>query len=299
MIYLLKSPCWNPNYVKYKVGYTSNLDRRIQQYEPEISLVGTRPGELMDEQILHRRMRLIPGLIRIFRNEWYVVNKDDLSVRNAFHESKESVEIAVWKTVTAQKDLPKDIFDYLFPRYHNIILPGSKTLLRDSIRLNYIRLSDESTSTEIKEFFKKMSLINRVSDRLKYLCEYQCTDDIKSVILAQLPDTDKVKYLYQAAGIERCKANSYQPKRISEELGVKFFSKSDIAREIYQTFSVDQKIPLSDAKSELSGIYQRIGYDKTPKATDLKEFFEVKEYMTTNKSTGKRISGYRLIKKLL
>jgi hypothetical protein len=244
-------------------------------------------------------MRLIPGLIRIFRNEWYVVNKDDLSVRNAFHESKESVEIAVWKTVTVQKDLPKDIFDYLFPRYHNIIPPDSKTLIRDSIRLNYIRLSDESTSAEIKEFFKKMSLISRVSDRLKYLCEYQCTNDIKSMILDQLPDTDKVKYLYTVAGPERCKANSYAPKKILKELEVKFFSRADIAKAVYTRFNEGQKITLVDAKVTLSGIYQRIGYDKTPKATDLKEFFEVKEYMTTNKSTGKRISGYRLIKKLL
>lgn len=257
MIYLLKSPCWNPNYVKYKVGYTSNLDRRIQQYEPEISLVGTRPGELMDEQILHRRMRLIPGLIRIFRNEWYVVNKDDLSVRNAFHESRESVEIAVWKTVTAQKDLPKDIFDYLFPKYHSIILPGSKTLLRDSIRLSYIRLSDESTSAEIKEFFKKMSLISRVSDRLKYLCEYKCTDEARSVILAQLPDTDKVKYFYQALGPERCKANSYSPSEISKELGVKFFSKAEVAKEVYKEFNEGQKRSLSDIKQLLRSLYEK------------------------------------------
>ena len=40
-------------------------------------------------------------------------------------------------------------------------------------------------------------------------------------------------------------------------------------------------------------------YDKTPKATDLFEFFEIKEYMTTDPKTKKRIRGYRLIKKLL
>ena len=253
----------------------------------------------MDEQILHRRMRLIPSLIRIFRNEWYVVNKDDLSIRNAFHESKAFIEMTVWKTVTAQKDLPKDIFDYLFLRYHNIILPGSKTLVRDSIRLSYIRLSDESASPEVKEFFKKMSLINRVSDRLKYLCEYRCTDEVKTGILAQLPDTDKVKYLYAAAGPERCKANSYSPSEISKELGVKFFSKSEVAKEVYKEFNEGQKRSLSDIKQLLRSLYERIGYNKTPKAIDIQDFFETKEIKISDKSTGKRIKAYHLIKKLL
>jgi hypothetical protein len=50
MIYLLKSPSWNPDYVKYKVGYTSDINRRIKQYDPETSLVATRPGDRIDEQ---------------------------------------------------------------------------------------------------------------------------------------------------------------------------------------------------------------------------------------------------------
>lgn len=116
------------------------------------------------------------------------------------------------------------------------------------------------------------------------------------MILAQLPDTDKVKYLYQAAGPERCRANSYQLKRISDELGVKFFSKDDLSKEIYQRFTVGQKVPLSEVKSILRSLYSDIGYDKTPKANDLQAYFETKEIKIVDPSTNKRINSYELIK---
>ena len=121
----------------------------------------------------------------------------------------------------------------------------------------------------------------------------------REVILAQLPDTDKVKYFYQAAGPERCKANSYSPKRISNDIGISYFSKSEVAVEIYKDFNIRDKVLWPQIKETLRQIYQKIGYDKTPKATDLKDFFEVKEYKVTDPTTKKRIHGYELIKRLL
>ena len=152
---------------------------------------------------------------------------------------------------------------------------------------------------QVTEFFKVYEEAKRISERLKLLCEVSMTDEARSVILAQLPDTEKVKYLYQAAGPERCRANSYIPKKISIELGIKFFSKEDLAREIYQKFTVGQKISLSDAKSILKDLYSSIGYDKSPKATDLQIYFETKDVKTVDPSTKKRLNSYELIKKLL
>ena len=113
MIYLLKSPSWNPDYVRYKVGYTSDINRRLKQYEPETSLVATRPGERVDEQILHLRMRLLSGLVRVHGKEWYVVKKTDYHIREVFHESKEYIETAVWKETSLQ-DMPKSVQCYFY-----------------------------------------------------------------------------------------------------------------------------------------------------------------------------------------
>lgn len=44
---------------------------------------------------------------------------------------------------------------------------------------------------------------------------------------------------------------------------------------------------------------KKIGYNKTPKAIDIQDFFETKEIKIADKTTGKRIKAYHLIKKLL
>ena len=103
MIYLLKSPCWNSNYVRYKVGYTSDVDKRLKQYEPETLLIATRPGSEPEERILHKRLKLIPSLIKVYRREWYVVRKDNSSVIEVFHESKKLMKKIVWKSYSLEE----------------------------------------------------------------------------------------------------------------------------------------------------------------------------------------------------
>jgi hypothetical protein len=152
---------------------------------------------------------------------------------------------------------------------------------------------------QVTEFFKVYEELTKISDKLRLLCETGLTIEARSVILAQLPDTDKVKYFYQALGPERCKANSYSPSEISKELGVKFFSKAEVAKEVYKEFSEGQKRSLSDIKQLLRSLYEKIGYNKTPKAIDIQDFFETKEIKIADRITGKRIKAYHLIKKLL
>ena len=117
MIYLLKSPSWNPNYVMYKVGYTSDINKRIKQYEPETSLVATRSGDETDEKVFHLRMRLLPGLVKIHRKEWYVVKKTDHQIREVFHEPKELMEKTVWYS-TSLKEIPGSVKEYLTRKYN-------------------------------------------------------------------------------------------------------------------------------------------------------------------------------------
>jgi len=152
---------------------------------------------------------------------------------------------------------------------------------------------------QVKEFFRMYDGCTRVSEKLKLLCEAGLTDQARSIVLAQLPDTDKVKYLYTAAGPERCKADAYIIKKITTSIGIKFFSKAEIAKEIYKNFSVGDVIPLPDLKIKLSEIYRSIGYDKTPKAVDINVFFDTELCRFTDKLTSKRIRGYKLLRKLL
>jgi hypothetical protein len=301
MIYLLKSPCWNPNYVKYKVGYTSDINRRIKQYEPETLLIATRIGEVIDEQVLHYRLKLIPSIVKIFRNEWYVMKKNDSSIIDVFHNAKISIEKTVWKILEPSKS-SDTVYDYLSSKYFRTCTKTSFNFRSedpDYYIYSYADLGNGRFPEEVKKFFKEMSRIGNISDRLKFLCEYQCTDDGRKIILDHMSSDNKIKYFYLTLGPERCKANLYQFPKILEEIKLKIFNKQKISKEIYMKFREGQRRTLVDIKNELWSIYHRIGYYKNPKATDILEFFETKKCMTTDKITGKRSKAYHLIKKLL
>ena len=64
---------------------------------------------------------------------------------------------------------------------------------------------------------------------------------------------------------------------------------------IYRDFSVGERYSLSSIKNPLKSMYSSCGYESSPKAKDLREWFEIDEvYMTEG---GKRVHGYKIIKK--
>ena len=64
---------------------------------------------------------------------------------------------------------------------------------------------------------------------------------------------------------------------------------------ILNYFKPDNKYLKSDIKETLRKIYESVGYNKTPKASDLEEYFEIKECKITI-STGKQDNGFKILK---
>ena len=65
---------------------------------------------------------------------------------------------------------------------------------------------------------------------------------------------------------------------------------------IMSTFLPENRFLKSDIKETLRKIYEDCEYNKTPKASDLEEYFEIKECKITN-SLGKQDHGFKIIKK--
>ena len=65
-------------------------------------------------------------------------------------------------------------------------------------------------------------------------------------------------------------------KLIYNTIGHKSISKDDIVRIILKEFKVGSLIRLTEIKERLRNIYQSINYRKTPKSSNLKEFFIIK-----------------------
>ena len=67
---------------------------------------------------------------------------------------------------------------------------------------------------------------------------------------------------------------------------------------IKSLFVVGEKYTKKDIKSKLILLYNQLGILKSPKATDIESYFEVKSVLISNPSTGKRDKGYLIIKEL-
>lgn len=136
-----------------------------------------------------------------------------------------------------------------------------------------------------------------MKDKLKLLCEYGLSRDGINIVLGQIPDSDEIKSYYTSLGPERLKALSYSVTFIKRELGIVTFSQDILESNIYSKFRVGDRIKMSDIKLKLGEIYSSINYDKTPKATDLENYFELKKCKITDSETKKRIDCFEILKR--
>lgn len=151
-----------------------------------------------------------------------------------------------------------------------------------------------SNSTEIHNFLEKFEEKTVFIDKMKFLCESDLGDCEISIILDQIPLI--YKNYYQTLGPERCKAFGYEKNKLEKELELQKFDKGGIRGELDFVFKVGEIYSLSDIKDKLGTLYDTLGYKKTPKATDLKEYYEVK---TCKKQENRvRVDCYKIIKKL-
>ena len=96
-------------------------------------------------------------------------------------------------------------------------------------------------------------------------------------------------------GPEKIKALGCREIDIKREINL--FKNGDRIKDSFlDLFLVGERYPLKDIKEKIKILYNTLGISKTPKATDILEFFEVKEYMSTDKITKKRINGYEILK---
>ena len=86
-------------------------------------------------------------------------------------------------------------------------------------------------------------------------------------------------------------------KTSKRELGIVTFSPELLNNTIHQNFNPGEKYSLSNLKVKLGDLYSSISYTAVPKANDILNYFEVKEYKSTEVVDGekKRVRGYELL----
>lgn len=162
-----------------------------------------------------------------------------------------------------------------------------------------IYCKDDIVNQEVSEFLKVYTGLKTIYDKLKMLCEYGLSEVEIDIVLGQLNDSDEVKSYYTILKPEKLKNLYYNSTNIKKYLGIVTFSPELLVNTIHQNFNPGEKYSLSNLKVKLGDLYSSISYTAVPKANDILNYFEVKEYMTTEVVDGKkkRVRGYELLKR--
>ena len=149
-----------------------------------------------------------------------------------------------------------------------------------------------------KEIDKIDTDLTIFQDKMKYIYNLNYDKDTMKLILDNISDLSLTKYYYSILQ-SRAGTLKYQKTNLEKEYKNQknhILDINAVIRDITKTFIVGQRYSKLNIKETLQTIYENNGYNKTPKASDLEEYFEIKLCKIFNESTGKRDHGFEIIK---
>ena len=318
-----------------KIGYTRD-DRasiRLATYRTEnpgaISLYSIPEGDEQDERNLHYHFRKY----KKYGSEWFSYEQEILDFFKT-HTTKESLkELKPYHGRSGGRIFNKYYkeFNRLIPiltkKYISKVLSSIKVsdkyletietledklceLLENSLDLdkvdNYFKTvypdinfeKEPSISTEVSSEINKIEKLSHFTDKIKYIYKLSYSSDFMKLLLDNLADPSFAKYYYTIPK-ERAGTLNYVKGNLEKEYkSIKSFSinQDKLLDEIEEAFIVGEKYTKSYIKETLRTIYENNGYNKTPKASDLEEYFEIKLCKVLDKTTGKSDNGFKIIK---
>jgi len=176
----------------------------------------------------------------------------------------------------------------------------------ESIQGYNLDASDENkTSDALKDLFyefkeKYESLPNSFEPRMRCIYDYheqypQLFKQFGDFISSFIPRSYE-NYI-NILGFDRMKANGFRELEIIREIeNISNLEKAKESNIIESIFSIGSKYTTKQIKETLGKLYKENGITKTPKASDLEEFFELKSVKIKN-SDGKWEHGFEIINK--
>lgn len=161
-------------------------------------------------------------------------------------------------------------FDVQKFNYQNGVIV--KKLLQDSS----FDVSENQTYAVYQEQLKHLIKKEPFVDRMQAYCEYRAKQGLivnlaMSTLESKYPE---LRYYYEALGVDRIKALNYKEKKLLNEIHI-MKTKNKIRHELHGIIHIGDRILTADIQQTLRVVYDRLGIDKSLKATDLNEFFEI------------------------
>ena len=286
-----------------KIGFTKNLKKRLSTYYTHNGLyevVKVLKGKEFDwecEQILHSHF----ANKRYDRREFFIKDEelmetilgiktrdDILKLRKnsylkwerlKFQKMFKGLLAMNWNIIKTVCDKDIDfVIDYILTKesYNKVedinIFESVKNLFNVDI-LDY----PEDIKGRVDDFFNEYNKIDTRQKKLKFLCEKLPTlnELERTCILGSITETRFQEYI-EVLGLDECKAQAYNTSLLNKKLNIVGFDKNSLKEDIYNEFKVGQTYPNSYAKLKLGEIYKKNNFRATPKASDLREYFDTK-----------------------
>ena len=317
-----------------KIGYCKDDRAKVRTAtylteNPTIKTLFTIPGGTeQDEKNLHHHFRKYLK----YGNEWFSYNQEILDFFTT-HTTKESLEeldlhLSQNKLIKLQKERNTKFLEnkqkYINPILHslgdieileyvkkqeelvgilnNLFLTSSD--IDSYFKSNYPYIdfnTPEKLSKKVKKILLEIDNLKQFSDKMRFLYSLHMDEEIAKQVLDNIYDTRFAKY-YWTISASRAGTLHYRSGELEKEyqsiLHPEDTSIIDgkVKDEILKTFSISERYTKSYLKSKLGEIYTTLSYNKTPKANDLGEYFELQPCQITNKETGKKDHGFKIVK---
>ena len=195
----------------------------------------------------------------------------------------------------------------LIPTFNNLVMINDmrsyeiqQVDYKDRFRV-FNALGEQIKGVElVKKILEELDKCKQFTNKMKYLYSIHMDEDTAKQVLDNIYDTRFSKY-YWTISASRAGSLNYQSGKLEEEyqsiVNPKDTSaiESEVKDKILQTFRVDSRYAKSDIKETLRSIYESLNYNKTPKASDLEDYFEIKLCKAPG-SSGKQENGFKIIK---
>ena len=157
----------------------------------------------------------------------------------------------------------------------------------------------DATTILAEQFCNNFYKLSNFEDKLKLYCEFrdklsedkEDSPEMLNYLNARI-ENKMFNYFYSAFGTKGCRAKGFYYSRLKDL--IEFDLNKDLAKEkILATFFLGKSYTLAEIKEKLGEIYKELGLKKTPKATDLSNYFIVKK--TTAVISGKVVNVLNII----
>jgi hypothetical protein len=149
-----------------------------------------------------------------------------------------------------------------------------------------------SKKDSIRELFN-YNFCSDFQSKIRYICDILKVNSNLQNLILKLIDWNISKY-FIVLGPERVRASSFRKDRLDKEYNSIINNQSiDLKDNITKLFKVGQKYSKAYIKEELKKLYLSLNYKKSPKATDLEDYFIIK--LVNYMENGKKTNGFEIL----